>query len=202
MTRGEPASDPVLALVRGALAGDRASEGRLIRELLVPTLDAAVSKYLFGNAKRRYEREDIVQEVLAHLCENRWERLRPYDPEKGALSTYVWAVTRHWIRDHARRRPPPDPVEDPEKDLPPDSGPEGKAYQAQLLRRVFDALDEDKMLLFRWTYLEPLERPELARRLQISMEALYRRIQRLEALVKSILSNPEGTLHTSEGARS
>lgn len=189
-------SDPVHALLRDALAGDRASEIRLIRELLVPLLDAAVSKHLFGNTKRRFDKEDVVQEVLAHLCENRWERLRPYDPARGALSTYVWAVTRHWIRDHGRRRAPPDPIEDPERELPPDSGPEGDAQQAEMLRRVLDALDEDKLLLFRWTYLEPLERPEIARRLQISMEALYRRIQRLEALVKSILSNPEAPVHT------
>jgi len=144
--------DPVVALLRRALAGDRAAENRLAQRILMPAIDAAVSRYLFGETRRRFEKEDVAQEVLAHLYENRWEKLRGFDPAKGPLIAYVWAIVRHWIRDHSRRRPPPVPVEDPEAALLPDSGPENKAKLAQIMDRLMASLDEEQIVLFQWVH--------------------------------------------------
>jgi len=184
--------DPTTSLVRRALSGDQAAETELTERLLLPLLNAAVSKYLLGTAKKRYEKEDVIQEVFQHLYQDGWKKLRPYDPSKALFKTYVWSVTRNWIKDHSRGRGPPEPLEDAESGRSPDSGPEEKARMGELIQRIAKVLDEEDLLLFQWVYLEPLERKDIAERLQISLESVYKRIQRMEARVKEVLSRPEG----------
>lgn len=157
----------------------------------MPAIDAAVSRYLFGSGRQRFDKEDVAQEVLAHLYENQWEKLRHFDSARGSLTTYVWGVVRNWIRDHSRRELPPVPVENPEDGIQPDSGPEGKAQLAQIMERLMASMDEEQVLLFQWVHFQGLEREEIAKRLQISMDAAYKRIQRMEAHVKAALSAPE-----------
>ena len=157
----------------------------------MPAIDAAVSRHLFGAGRRRFEKEDVAQEVLAHLYENQWEKLRNFDATRGSLIAYVRVVVRNWIRDNSRRMPPPEPVEDPEEGIQPDSGPEGKVQLAEIVTRLMASLDEEQVLLFQWVHFQNLEREEIASRLQISMEATYKRIQRMEAHVKAALSKPD-----------
>jgi RNA polymerase sigma factor (sigma-70 family) len=185
----ESSSDPVTALLSRAFAGDRAAENQLARRILMPAIDAAASRYLFGEGKRRFDKEDVVQEVLAHLYEQRWAKLRSFDPAKGTLISYVSSIVKHWLRDHSRRRPPPEPVDDPE--LLTDSGPGEKAQLGQVMDRMLASLDEEQILLFRWVHLQGLERAEIAERLQISIEAAYKRIQRMETHVRASMVNPD-----------
>lgn len=187
------------ALVRATLAGDQRAATLLIRRLLLPILDAAISKYLFGNAKRHFDKEDTIQEVFLHLYDNNWARLRPYDPQKGPLANYVRTVAKNWIHDHGRRLPPPDPVDDPDKNLAPDSSPESKAQKTQAMERVMTALDEDELLLFRWVHLEDLDVNDISARLEISKEATRKRIQRIDTKVKSALSTMGATPPMVEG---
>ena len=187
----EQSQDPVNAVFQRAMAGDRAASNRLTQAVLMPAIDAAVSRYLFGAGRQRFDKEDVAQEVLAHLYENQWEKLRHFDSNRGSLTTYVWGVVRNWIRDHSRREMPPVPVENPEEGIQPDSGPEGKAQLAQIMEKLMASLDEEQVLLFQWVHFQGLEREEIAARLEISMEAAYKRIQRMEAHVKAALSAPE-----------
>jgi RNA polymerase sigma-70 factor (ECF subfamily) len=190
-TAPEP-PDRIAGLLQRALAGESAAESELTRSVLLPVLGAAVSKHLFGRARRRHDPRDIVQELLLHLYEDRWKRLRKYDPSQR-LSSWVFAVARHWIIANIfRKRAPPEPDDAMDEPPAPDSGPEHKASQRELIQRVGEALDEEQILLFQWAHLEGLACPEIAQRLQISLEALYKRLQRMEALVKAVLSNPEG----------
>lgn len=157
----------------------------------MPAIDAAVSRYLFGSGRQRFDKEDVAQEVLAHLYENQWAKLRHFDATRGSLVAYVWVVVRNWIRDHSRNAPPPEPVENPEEGIPPDSGPEGKAQLAQIVDRLMASFDEEQLLLFQWVHFQGIEREEIASRLQISMDAAYKRIQRMEAHVKAALTAPD-----------
>jgi RNA polymerase sigma factor (sigma-70 family) len=191
-----------LALLHAALAGDPQAERQLIRRLLLPILDAAVSKYLFGNAKRHYDKEDIIHEVFMHLYEQGWARLRTYDPKKGTLVNYVRTVAKNWIIDHSRKLPPPEPVDDTDKNLAPDSSPESKAQTRQTMERVLEALDEEDLLLFRWVHLEGVEARDIADRLEISIDATYKRIQRLDAKVKAVLSNADDMPPMLKGRKS
>lgn len=187
----------VLGLLKHALAGDPAAERRLSETLLLPTIEAAVSKYLFGRAKRFFEKEDLVHEIFAHFCSNGWEKLRLYDANRGTLEAFVFEVARSWIRDHSRRIPPPTPEADLDEHAVPDSGPEAALRLSRTVATVLAILDEDEVLLFRWLYLENVERADIAARIQLSMEATYKRIQRMEAKVKKALSNPEAKATTA-----
>ncbi|HMY15009.1 MAG TPA: sigma-70 family RNA polymerase sigma factor [Polyangium sp.] len=190
----------VLGLLERALRGDPAAERRLSETLLLPTIEAAVSKYLFGRAKLFFEKEDLIHEIFAHLYSNGWEKLRHYEPQRGTLEAFVFEVARSWIRDHSRRNPPPTPEADLDEHVVPDSGPEAALRLSRTVAAVLAVLDEDEVLLFRWLYLENIDRVEIAARIQLSMEATYKRIQRMEAKVKKALSNPEAKATTTSTA--
>jgi RNA polymerase sigma factor (sigma-70 family) len=194
----ERPSDPIHALLRSALAGDRAAQEQLTRRVLVPVADAATSKHLFGRARRHFEKEDVLQGVVIHLIDDDWAKLRSFDRTAGSFVNFLMSVVKNWIRDNIRRAPPPEPMADPDRDLAPDSGPEDKAYQRQLWSRVLEVLDEPEILLFRWVHVEGLPRLEISARLQLSIEAVYKQIQRMEEKVKSAVSKPEGSLRSRE----
>jgi RNA polymerase sigma factor (sigma-70 family) len=169
--------------------------------VLVPVADAATSKHLFGQARRRFDKEDVIQGVIIHLVEDDWRRLRTFDPAQGSLVAFLMTVVKNWIRDNIRRAPPPEPVEDVDRDLAPESSPEERAYQRQLWSRVMEVLDEHDLMLFRWVHVEGLGRAEIAVRLQISMEAVYKQIQRMEERVRSAVSKPEAPARSLRGKR-
>lgn len=198
MFSSEQSPDPVYAVFQRAIGGDRAASNRLAQQILMPAIDAAVSRYLSGNGRQRFEKEDVAQEVLAHLYENQWEKLRYFDAARGSLIAYVWVVVRNWIRDHSRRLPPPMPVENLEESIQPDSSPEGKAQLAEIIEWLMASFDEEQLLLFRWVHFEGLEREDIASRLQISRDAAYKRIQRMDAHVKAALSAPDVMVKTKK----
>lgn len=183
--------DSVVELLNLALSGNPNAERKLAETLLLPTIEAAVSKYLFGRAKQFFEKEDLVHEIFAHFCSDGWEKLRNYDARRGTLEAFVFEVSRSWIRDHSRRRPPPTPDEGLDEHITPDSGPEAALRLSRTVSAVLATLDENEVLLFRWVYLENVDRTEIAGRIQLSMEATYKRIQRMESKVKKALANPE-----------
>ncbi|MBK8255313.1 MAG: sigma-70 family RNA polymerase sigma factor [Polyangiaceae bacterium] len=185
------ADSTVLGLLERTLAGDVAAERSLSESLLLPTIDAAVSKYLFGRAKRFFEREDLVQEVFEYLYRDHWHKLRLFDPNRGTLEAFVFEVARSWIRDHSRKTPPPTPDSELDEHAVPDSGPEAALGFSRTVAAVLNSLDAEEVMLFRWLYLERVERAEIAARTHLSMDATYKRIQRMEAKVKRALSAPE-----------
>lgn len=181
----------MINLLDRSFRGDSVAERTLSETLLVPMVDAAVSKYLFGRAKQFFEKEDLVQEVFEYLYRNNWQKLKLYNAARGTLETFVFEVCRSWIRDHSRKTPPPIAEADMDEHAVPDSGPEGALRFSRTVHAVLAVLDEDEVMLFRWVYLERVERVDVAARLQLSVDATYKRIQRMEAKVKRALSNPE-----------
>lgn len=179
-------------LVRGTLAGDPRATRELVKTVLIPVSEAAVCREALRVRRGRIDVEDALQEVLHHLCEDGWARLRGFDPERGPLAAYVSRIARNYTIDLLRRRPPPEPVEDVESNAVPDSGPEGKVQLGQQLDRLTAAFGEEDLLLIRWLWFEELDRTEIAGRLGISVQALYKRSQRLEAKVRGVLSNEDG----------
>lgn len=179
-------------LLAKVLAGDRKAARVFTESILLPVLDVAVARMLHTRKDGRFEKDDVVQEIWGHFHEDDWRRLRSFDPARGSLVNYIWAIARAWVRDHSRRMPPPEPAEDPEKDLPPDSGPESKVELAEILDRIQEALTDEEMALFQGVYFEHVKSEELARRLGIKLEAFHKRVQRMEAKVRAVLSfDPE-----------
>ncbi len=71
--------------------------------------------------------------------------------------------------------------------MPPDSGPESKAEFARLLRLIAERLTDDEIAIFQGIYLNEETPKELAERLQIKLDTLYKRLRRLEEKIKAIL---------------
>ncbi|MEZ4299610.1 MAG: sigma-70 family RNA polymerase sigma factor [Polyangiaceae bacterium] len=192
-----------LDLLQGALAGDARATRDLVREVLIPVAEAGICQESLRLRRARIDVEDALQEVLEHLHENGWARLRSFDPSRGTLAGYVSRIARNLTIDLLRRRPPPEPVEDTElvaSDAPPDSGPESKVRLGEQLDRLAAALGEEDLLLVRWLWFEGLDREEIAARLGLSSAALYKRSQRLEAKVRGVLSNDGHDDRTAKGA--
>lgn len=181
-------SEEVGVILAGALAGDRRAEHALTERVLLPILDAAVSRRLIGPRGTRFEKTDVIQEVFHHLYQDGWRRLRAFDASKGSLASYVWGVVSGWLRDNSRRRPPPEPIEDLESERSPESGPEGKAALGELIGRLEQALSEEELALFQWVYLEGAPHEAVAGRLGTSVEATHKRVQRMEAKIRAVVS--------------
>jgi RNA polymerase sigma factor (sigma-70 family) len=176
------------ALLASVFAGDRGAARDLTARILLPILDTAVSRTLLGSRGQRFEKTDVIQEVFHHLYHDDWRRLRSYDAEKGSFSSYIWAITRSWLRDHERRLPPPQPIESMEAEVSPDSGPEQRAALAELIGRLKDALTDDELALFQWIYLEGASHAVVAERLAVGVEAVHKRVQRQEAKIRALVS--------------
>ncbi len=110
---------------------------------------------------------------------------------KGSLANYLWAIARGWLRDHARRLPPPLPIEDLENERSPDSGPERSAALGELMDRARKELVAEDVALFQWVYLAGVSRAVAAERLEIALEAVHKRVQRLEAKIRAIVSEED-----------
>lgn len=175
-------------ILAGALAGDRRAEHALTERVLLPILDAAVSRRLIGSRGTRFEKTDVIQEVFHHLYQDGWRRLRAFDAGKGSLASYVWGVVSGWLRDHGRRLPPPEPTDELEIERSPESGPEAKAQLGELIARLKQALSDEDLALFQWAYLEGAPHEALAARLGVSLEATYKRVQRMEAKIRVVVS--------------
>lgn len=172
--------------------------------MIIPVAEAAISQEALRRRRMDIDVKDVLQDVLMHLCEDGWARLRAFDPARGSLAGYLGTITRNLTVDRLRRPRPPEPVDDVElvaTDAPPESGPESKLRLGEALDRLAATLDEDDLLLLRWLWFEDLERAEIAERLGISAAALYKRSQRLEAKVRAVLSNEEAGARSLEGAR-
>jgi RNA polymerase sigma-70 factor (ECF subfamily) len=195
------AAPDMIALLRDTLSGDARATGDLLR-VLIPVIEASVCQEMLRARRLRIDVEDAVQEVLSHLYEDDWARLRRFDPASGMLSAYVATIARNLAIDILRRPRPPEPVEDIEDGASPDSGPERKVLLAEQIDRLVAALDDGDLLLLRWLWFEGLERVEIAARLGISAAALYKRSQRLEARVRDLLSNEDSANRMHEREQS
>lgn len=180
-------------LVRRALAGDRAAMAQLVRAVLCPIVEGRLARRLALAGAARQELRDRVQEVLVHLLERDAEVLRRWAPERGPLAPYVATVADNFLTSRLRKKPPPRPIEDVDAvdPGPARETPEDSASFAHLVRRLLCELSDDEAALFRAVYLEELSPDEAAARLGIARDAAYKRIQRLRARLREMMSNPE-----------
>ncbi len=107
LTMDAPPPDEVHALLKRVLAGDRRAAHDFTEHNLLPLLEVAVTRMLSRRHDARFEREDVIQGVFEHFHEKDWERLRKFDPARGALANFVWKVAENWSAITRRARPAP-----------------------------------------------------------------------------------------------
>lgn len=178
-------------LVSRALAGDRAALRQLFAHVISPAVERRLAHRLAMAGADRAALRDHVQEVLVHLLERDADVLRRWDPSRGALEPYVAKVADNLVISRLRKKAPPSPSEDLDREAAPTQSPEQGASFSHMVARLVRELSEADAALFRAVYLEELSPDEAAAQLGISREAAHKRIQRLRGRLSEMLSNPK-----------
>jgi RNA polymerase sigma factor (sigma-70 family) len=178
-------------LVRQALMGDREALRQLFAHVICPVVERRLAHRLALAGAERAALRDHVQEVLVHVLERDAEVLRRWDPTRGRLEPYVAKVADNFLISRLRRRPPPTPSEDLDREAATSATPEDSAAFSHLVVRLLREMTDNDAALFRAVYLEELSPDEAAAQLGITCEAAHKRIQRLRGRLSEMLSNPK-----------
>jgi RNA polymerase sigma factor (sigma-70 family) len=182
-------SDPMVMLVRRAIAGDHASLREVV-EAITPAIHTSVGHTLrrsLPSAVRgsaRQEVEDLAQEVLVALFANKGKRLLQWDPDRGlTLPRYVELVSRRIVfsimRSHRRSPWANEPI-DPD-DLAQlagaTEGPERSVAQKELLAAVLAVVEAELSKqgreVFRALIFEELSVEEICARNGMTANAVH-----------------------------
>ena len=159
LTGMAPETDALLIERTGR--GDRAAFEELYRRFARPVL--AMARRQLGDHGRA---EDATQETFAAV----WRSARSYRRERGAASSWLYAVARHAIIDRARQRTEP-PTEAPDE-VAPAAGPEEHAELSWLTWRVHSALErlpERERVVLELAYWSGLSQTEIASYLDVPL---------------------------------
>jgi RNA polymerase sigma factor (sigma-70 family) len=178
-------------LVRLAFAGDRQAMRQLFAHVICPAVERRLAHRLALAGAGREALHDHVQEVLVHLLERDADVLRRWDPQRGRLEPYVAKVADNFLISRLRRRPPPSPSEDLDREAATSATPEESAGFSHLVLRLLREMNDNDAALFRAVYLEELSPDEAAAVLGITRDAAHKRIQRLRVRLTEMLSNPK-----------
>lgn len=153
------AAEEPATLVARAAAGDEAA------------LAALYDRYagvLYGFALRRLDDHDRAEELVQRVMTRVWRFAGRYDPDRGQVSTWVFAIARGAVadlqRDTFRRRrtaaaAQPQTADDELEQL----------LLAEAVRVAFDRLSEDHREVLRLAYFHGLTQSETATRLDLPL---------------------------------
>ncbi len=121
-----------------------------------------VKSYIRSLKVEEKSAEDIAQEVLLTV----WRRADQYDPQKSALSTWIFTIARNKRIDVARREKRPeidlnDPALVPEGPASPDRAYDA-AQVALRVRAAIETLPQEQATLLRSSFFEEKSHSELA----------------------------------------
>ena len=124
------------------------------------------------------DREECLSDVTLLV----WERIGLYDPDRGAFSTWLTALTRNAALNRARKRRPDTEPLSPEHPSPA-PGPEDQTLQQELLQELRQALEKlslkDQILFHRkYYYLQPTA--QIAAEMGMTERAVEGRLYRLK----------------------
>lgn len=136
------------------------------------------------------EAEDAVQEVFVRL----WRTADRYDPRRAKLVTWVMLIARRHVIDRLRRgsvRPDEGAMEaefPPEATAPPERRPQEDERNAQLLRRI-EELPQLQRVVIERAYLQGFTLREVSEQLDAPLgtvkSALSRGLERLRERAKT-----------------
>lgn len=158
----EPASPPRQSpsdadLIRAVAVRDRAAFVTLFERFA-----GRVKAYAIRAGVGPADADEIAQDVMVSV----WRHASDFDPDRAAVSTWIFAIARNRRIDHHRRgaRPAPDP-EDPL--FQPDAEPDGLAVltaaeREARLRQALDALPAEQRRVLVASFWRGLSHAEIA----------------------------------------
>ena len=148
-------------LLRRVADRDREAFDALYRRYARPVYALAVRR--LGD---REGAEEAVQETFAAV----WRSARSFRPERGAASSWLYAIARNAVVDRFRARP--EPVAEPPETISEQAGPDERAEAGWLAWRVHRAvsqLPQHEREVVELAYWKGLSQSEVASRLEIPL---------------------------------
>lgn len=135
--------------------------------------------------------EDIVQEAMVQV----WRKAHLFDPDRAAVSTWVFKIARNKRIDRLRSENRPSIDEDNYRaDQPGDPGPLEEAAQEQAavtMRDLVATLPREQMQVIEKAFFEDKPHSEIAEELDLPLGTVKSRIRRALARLKSDLPDDE-----------
>lgn len=163
---------------------DEQALGRIV-ETYGPSLKGWLMRRGLGEANA----EDLLQDVMVRV----WTKAALYDPEKAALSTWLFRLTRNRLIDHQRKHGRVD-VRDPElmKTVVKDTVPSAEftVFEAEShdrLRKAMDELPEENRVLIEMAFMNFMTHQEIADETGLALGTVKSRIRAGISRLKHIL---------------
>lgn len=153
-------------------SGDRTAFAELFGRYAV-----RVKAFILRGGASDHDADEIAQEVMVTV----WRKSGLYDPDKAAVSTWIFTIARNRRIDMVRRHKRPEP--DPNDPLfQPDAEPTGhQALSAQQVAgRVRDglrALPEDQRAVLQAAFYDGLTHAEIAAQFDLPLGTVKSRIR-------------------------
>ena len=160
---------------------------------------ARLAPMLFGYATRvlgdRAEAEDVVQDTMMRL----WKIAPEWRQGEAKVSTWAYRVMVNLCTDRLRRRKtraqvPLDDVAEPPDDLASAVEVMTEAARADALNAALEALPERQRQAVILRHLEGFSNPEIARIMDIGVEAVESLTARGKRALKAVLQGRKGEL--------
>jgi RNA polymerase sigma-70 factor, ECF subfamily len=139
--------------------------------------------------------EECTQDVFASI----WRRAGDYDPGRGRLSTWLFAIARNRIIDAARRRahrPGPGAMADAPEIASGDPGPEievERVEAAERMARAMASLPEAQLEVVQMAYFQGLTQTEIAERTGMPLGTIKGRLRLAMNRMREALVADEAT---------
>lgn len=192
MTRGpkRPATGATAGPQLSALVAEIADHGdREAFAALFSHFAPRVKSYLMRLGALPEAAEEMAQETLLTV----WRKARAFDPERAAVSTWLFTIARNLRIDALRRERRPADLEDP-SDAPPSlAGPHGALAALQDEKRIGRAiatLSAEQAQVIRLAFFSDKPHSEIALDLGLPLGTVKSRLRLAMARLRGLLDEP------------
>lgn len=174
-------------LVAAVAGGDRQAFG-----ILFDHFAPRIAAYLVRGGTSEESAEELVQEAMAVL----WHKAERFDPSRGTVAGWLFAIARHLRVDRARREAgeaagfefgPSEPVETvPSLDVQLDALQRDRRVRAALAR-----LSPSQSRVLQLYYFAERPHPDIARDLSLPLGTVKSHIRRAVSQLRRLLDAPD-----------
>ncbi len=185
-----------IKLLKGCISGDKAQWDIFVEkynQLIYHAIFKTLRQYT-GGGDHTEDVNDLFQEVFTALCADTCKKLRAFDPDKGcSLPSWLRMITVRITIDHLRKSRPETSL-DAVTTSPSQDGIEGEMIGEEsrsTLKKLLENLPSQDKLLMELSCIQELPSQETARILNITIENLYTRKNRILGKLKKIALREE-----------
>lgn len=179
-----PVTDPLIEEHRSLFALVASDRDRAAFQALFLHFGPRIKSLMMKAGADSAQAEDLVQDVMTTV----WRKAELYDPSKGSVSAWIYAVARNARIDRLRRKSS-QPYEDVETlDLAADQ-PDGEdeLNASQIAERVSEALGQlpdDQREVIDLAYVQDMSQSEIAEKLTLPLGTVKSRMRLAYARLK------------------